>query len=605
MRRNRRKNIYLLLFILLCSLGLGYAFLRTELTINGTAEFRDARWDIHFANLVVNPDSVELSTGNSAATISASTTEVTYAVTLKEPGDFYEFTVDAVNSGNMDAMIETISSKMGGAEITTLPNYMDYSVTYIDGATLEPNQHLKAGKKETYKVHIGFKKDINASDLTGQVENKSFSFSVTYVQADDNAIPINHNYPNLYNTIITNASMDNVPSTYVTNTNGIQYNSISSDTNGKGLYIKSDTESNTYPIYYYRGAVVDNNVVFGDFCWKIVRTTENGGIKLIYNGAPSNGKCTSTNPALPSLSSFNPTLDHPTYVGYKYGIDYQTWPNPSYDDGLTFGPDVSYADSTYSLIAKNSIPVEEKWKDANNSFNINYQHYTQYSTFDNSEVNYIYKESNGGIYGIGLNSGKKIEDAINDMFTQSNNNNDSTIKRALDTWYRNNMINYNNYIEDTIWCNDRSLYNLANSGWNPNGGNLTVELRFNGYNRLLTNSPSLSCNKNDSFTVSDSTNGNASLTYPIGLLSIDEMILAGGTFDTANSSYYLYSNKDMWSSTPATIERIGYMLANGSISIERLNQKKYVRPIISLKNDNVFNGGDGTADNPYLIYTDE
>ncbi len=192
MKRNRRKNMYLFLFIIVCSLGIGYAFLRTELSINGTADFLDARWDIHFNNVVINPDSVELSTGNTAATISASTTEVTYAVTLKEPGDFYEFTVDAVNSGSMDAMIDTISSKMGGVEITTLPAYMEYSVTYSDGVTLAPNQYLEAGTTETYKVHIGFKKDINASDLTGQVESKTFSFSVNYVQADENAVEVEH-----------------------------------------------------------------------------------------------------------------------------------------------------------------------------------------------------------------------------------------------------------------------------------------------------------------------------------------------------------------------------------------------------------------------------
>ena len=180
--------MYLFIFMLVCSLGIGYAFLRTELSINGTADFLDARWDVHFANLVVNPDSVSLSTGNTAATISASTTEVTYSITLNEPGDFYEFTVDAVNAGNMDAMIETITSKMGGANITTLPSYMEYYVTYNDGIELAPNQYLKAGTTEKYKVHIGFKKEISASDLTGQVENKTLSFSVTYVQADENAV---------------------------------------------------------------------------------------------------------------------------------------------------------------------------------------------------------------------------------------------------------------------------------------------------------------------------------------------------------------------------------------------------------------------------------
>ncbi len=189
MKRNSRK-MYLALFVLMCFLGIGYAFLQTELQINGTADFLGANWNIHFNNLVVNPNSVELSSGNTAATISESTTEVTYAITLKEPGDFYEFTVDAVNKGTIDGMVESVTSKMNGVEITTLPAYMEYSVTYSDGIELAPNQYLKTGETETYKVRIGYKANINASDLPAQTQNKTFSFSVTYVQADENAVEV-------------------------------------------------------------------------------------------------------------------------------------------------------------------------------------------------------------------------------------------------------------------------------------------------------------------------------------------------------------------------------------------------------------------------------
>ena len=58
---------------------------------------------------------------------------------------------------------------------------------------------------------------------------------------------------------------------------GIDFGEISSDTNGKGLYKLGNTD-----ILYYRGEVNNNNVVFGDFCWQIVRTTDTGGIKMIY-----------------------------------------------------------------------------------------------------------------------------------------------------------------------------------------------------------------------------------------------------------------------------------------------------------------------------------
>ena len=62
--------------------------------------------------------------------------------------------------------------------------------------------------------------------------------------------------------------------------------------NGKGLYEYTKTMNDTYPVYYYRGDVENNNIKFGGFCWKIVRTTSTGGTKIIYNGEPNgSGQC--------------------------------------------------------------------------------------------------------------------------------------------------------------------------------------------------------------------------------------------------------------------------------------------------------------------------
>ena len=87
-----------------------------------------------------------------------------------------------------------------------------------------------------------------------------------------------------YSIMRDNAIIDNQKSKYVSATTGINWNNISSDINGKGIYLRAGTENDPYPIYYYRGAVTDNNVVFAGFCWQIVRTTSTGGTKLIYNG---------------------------------------------------------------------------------------------------------------------------------------------------------------------------------------------------------------------------------------------------------------------------------------------------------------------------------
>ena len=126
-------------------------------------------------------------------------------------------------------------------------------------------------------------------------------------------------------TIKEEAVLDNIASTYVTSPTGIDFSQISSDTNGKGLYILSSTVNDQYPIMYYRGAVENNNVKFANFCWKIVRTTESGGIKLIYNGTPDeNGQCNATGEDTSiGTSQFNSKYYDPTYVGYMYHENFQ------------------------------------------------------------------------------------------------------------------------------------------------------------------------------------------------------------------------------------------------------------------------------------------
>ena len=191
-KTQRRQMMKLLLFILLVSISMGYALLRTNLTINGTSKIKGNNWDIHFENLVVSTGSVELSTEDIAAAIGSNTTEVSYTVTLSQPGDFYEFTVDAVNAGSIDGMVESVTSKLNDEVITTLPAYLDYSVSYSDGVEILPNQYLKAGETETYKVRIEFKKDISSSDLPTTAQTLTLDFGVAYIQADNTATEVEH-----------------------------------------------------------------------------------------------------------------------------------------------------------------------------------------------------------------------------------------------------------------------------------------------------------------------------------------------------------------------------------------------------------------------------
>ena len=117
------------------------------------------------------------------------------------------------------------------------------------------------------------------------------------------------------------------------------------------------------------------------------------------------------------------------------------------------------------------------------------------------------------------------------------NTNDSTIKSYLDSWYSTNLSGYSSYIADSGFCNDRSIY----SG---NGITTTSDTLYGGYNRYSTTySPTLTCpnTENDLFTLSGNIKGNKALTYPIGLITIDELMLAGARNGYLNKLYYPFS----------------------------------------------------------------
>ena len=186
-----KDNIKVLLILLIVGLGIGYAYINSDLNINGTAQVNSANWDVHWANIQVTNGSVSGTNVVTAPTISNSTT-VNYSVILNTPGDYYEFTVDAVNGGSIDAMIDTIDSKLNGATITELPDYLNYTVTYSDGVDLEQNHQLLHNTTEKYKVRIEYRTDIELNQIPATNQTLSLQFTVTYRQATADAVAVPH-----------------------------------------------------------------------------------------------------------------------------------------------------------------------------------------------------------------------------------------------------------------------------------------------------------------------------------------------------------------------------------------------------------------------------
>ena len=186
MNKNKKQIYMIVIFVSAFVIGIGYALLNSTLNITGNTKVKENSWDVHFENFSPKSGSV---TATSAG-IDTNKTSVNYTVTLQKPGDFYEFEVDAVNKGSIDAMINTISNT---GLTAAQKKYMTYSVSYSDGTEIAEKQELPAKTgKETIKVRVEYKKDITASDLPETNQTLTLTFSVNYVQADGSSIPVTH-----------------------------------------------------------------------------------------------------------------------------------------------------------------------------------------------------------------------------------------------------------------------------------------------------------------------------------------------------------------------------------------------------------------------------
>ena len=183
------------------------------------------------------------------------------------------------------------------------------------------------------------------------------------------------------------------------------------------------------------------------------------------------------------------------------------------------------------------------------------------------------------------------------------NINDSTIKIANDSWYKINIQDkgYGKYIADAIYCNDRSIYT---------GTAVLNELTdYQSINRLSFNkNPTLKCNQeNDKFTVNDNV-GNGSLTYPVGLITADEVSFCGGRYGQENENFFLRIGQYYWTMTPGGLYGTDNIHSNNwkvqdNGSVNQFHGVSYsygLRPVISLKYGLDFKG-DGSINNPFEI----
>ena len=500
---------------------------------------------------------------------------------------------------------------------------------------------------------------------------------------------------------------DSVKSKYVTSNSGINFKEISSDTNGKGLYYTTDSnatdENNdglSNRIYYYRGDINNNYVVLGNKCYKILRTTENGNVKLMYHdNANADGTCNEQKTKDTSLETLGyncmNAFDN-TYVGYMYGdvklrpidnigieyfalaknIDLRT--NAKYySDNYIFKDGKYYLSGNY---------IQGKYNQLCNNNNCKIKNYytcnsnikdqgcdtlyriltsTMYSPVDsvinysvssNEEYGSSFKYENGQfeidgdiktgsvgpdsklcnpnscsilnyyfiassnflfkVVGYNSNGSLKIERLTYGTTSEEealSNKNDSTIKKVVDSWYKNNIEtkDLSSKIADEIYCNDRSLVNeldkdkldkmlkeqlkseegaefiaeyatygftseeefanfylnysydeasLMMSGFNYNSfySEYASKYRLFGIDDFFksleeyinyVSKPSYKC-KNKTDRFTTTSLGNGKLKYPVALLTADEINYAGLAGEKEGKSFVNNTLDNSWTMTP-------------------------------------------------------
>ncbi|MCI8498857.1 MAG: hypothetical protein HFG33_05665 [Bacilli bacterium] len=298
-------------------------------------------------------------------------------------------------------------------------------------------------------------------------------------------------------------------------------------TTDEGIFALEDDYGTSY---YYRGAVTNNYVKFGDFYWRIIRVNGDGSLRIIYDGTQ----------------------------GYANGV--------SNTDRLAY---------------------------TGKTFNAQYN--------DNKYVGWMF----GGAQGVASTSKTQAQ----------TNETNSDLKILVDSWYKTNIVDKNleDNVADGVFCNDRTTPGSAETGLSSDTGlgygkNVTAygaAARTNVWNTDTSRvQPRFTCpQKNDAFTMNDEEKGNGDLTYPVGLITADEIVAAGsGKHATTNSNYYLYKGSWYWTLSPCCYYRDYAHVFHGysSFGSTGTSYAGAVAPVINLKAEYVQTMiGDGTINNPY------
>ena len=205
-----------------------------------------------------------------------------------------------------------------------------------------------------------------------------------------------------------------------------------------------------------------------------------------------------------------------------------------------------------------------------------------------------------------FNSSYNKAEYVGYMYTEGEQHGNSTssgVKTKLEDWYAGTTLKDNALVsKNQIFCNDRSV---TSGTWSSSS---SIDIYYATYTRLYKNKkPILTCpTDSDKFTSKKSSIGNKTLDYPVGLITADEVAMAGGVYGSNNTTYYLYTNQNYWAGSPfyfnsySTFSDVFFVPSSGSIYDYNVVYSLGARPVVSLFSKAKLSGN-GTYSNPYTV----
>ena len=184
MKKNKKRLSIIAFLVMIAAITIGYSALSSTLNITGTSRITAAGWDVHFANVNVASGSVTGTQVVQAPTITqvdGKDIKVEYEVNLNIPGEYYEFTVNVVNGGTINAKLSAAPTLTGVSPAQDV--YVNYTFTHGDGSAVTAGETINAGASKTYKVRVEFDSSINASQLPTSQQTLNLGVAMTWEQA--------------------------------------------------------------------------------------------------------------------------------------------------------------------------------------------------------------------------------------------------------------------------------------------------------------------------------------------------------------------------------------------------------------------------------------